>query len=572
MIESSSLAGAADTKKRLRSLGWTLAAAIVLLVYASYVLWGGVIIDDWAVVYHLADSPRPPSLWQSYLGWFPLFSNRPLAPIALALTSHLFPGCPRGFILVNLGFWLGAILLSIAAVRPYQGPAFGWLFLLLAAFPPISSTVIFSPAMQMLATVSIFLWALSFWLLLRGVVRQRWSCAPYLLLLAALLIYEIILPLLSLTVLYPLALRRRKSAGRSSSGFSTWLAKYVLPVVLVLLAVLILQKWIMPHFMAVDSRLRLPRLRTGCFVGLTWFGSVFLLTPWLLLNALCRLPASHPACWQMILVAVLLIAGFLVWRHAKDLSSTSFFDRRYKLLGIMLLGFLSCPLLYVLSGSLPLIGGYSNRGLTSAWLIVSMLLACLPSLPARRTTQTVSLAAVLTVVALSVASFMIQRDNYILSWRLQNQVVDAFVAKAKEAGLPPGARVIGNVPRRVASNYNDEEVFGNSWDFGRALRLATGGRVVDGIPVTRTQIDQRSVQQQGNELSVNGLWQADTSALWFFEFDQATHRCRLLKIRDGEHLSRVLGELGKSEVNHVPESLGTRLPAQWKEFFRRRGF
>ena len=70
-------------------------------------------------------------------------------------------------------------------------------------------------AMQMLATLSIFLWAFSFWLLLRGVVRQRYSYAPYLLLLAALLTYEIILPLLSLTVLYPLALRRWKSAGRT---------------------------------------------------------------------------------------------------------------------------------------------------------------------------------------------------------------------------------------------------------------------------------------------------------------------------------------------------------------------
>jgi hypothetical protein len=565
------MAGAADTNKCLRSLGWILAAAVILLVYAPYVIWGGIIIDDWAVVYHVADSPRPPSLWESYRGWFPLFSNRPLAPIALALTSHLFAGCPRGFILLNLGAWIGAVALFIAAVRPYHGPAFGYLFLLLAAFPPISSTVIFSPAMQMLGSISVFLWALSFWLLLRGVVRDRYSCGPYLLLLAALLTYEVILPLLSLTLLYPLALGPCKSTGRRGRCFSTWLVKYVLPVVLILLAVLILQKWIMPHFMPVDSRLRLPSLRTGCFLCITWFGSVLILTPWLFLRAPYYLPASHPACWQMVLVAMLLVAGFFAWRPARDWSSASCFDRKYRLLGIMLLGFLSCPLLYVLSSSPPLVGGYGNRGLTSAWLMLSMLLACLPSLPARRTVQALSLATVLLVLALSVASFMVQRDNYILSWRLQNQVVEAFVAKAKEAGLPPGARIIGNVPRRVQSNYNDEEVFGNYWDFGRALRLATGGLVADGIPVTRTQIDQGKVKQQGGELLVNGLWRTDTSALWFFEFDQVTHRCRLLKIRDSAHLSRLLGEIGRSEVNHVPDSMATRLPAQWKEFFRRCG-
>ena len=255
------MAAAADTNPCLRPAGWMLAAAIIFLVYAPYVTWGGIIIDDWAVVYHVADSPHPPSLWQSYRSWFPLFSNRPLAPIALALTSHLFGGCPRGFILINLCFWFSALLLFIAAVRPYHGPAFGWLFLLLAAFPPISSTVIFSPAMQMLGTISVFLWALSFWLLLRGVVRDRWSCVPYLLLLAALLTYEITLPLLPLTLLYPLALRLPRR-------FSTYLVRYVLPVALLLLAVLILQKWIMPQFMAVDSRLRLPSLRTACFLGL----------------------------------------------------------------------------------------------------------------------------------------------------------------------------------------------------------------------------------------------------------------------------------------------------------------
>jgi hypothetical protein len=167
---------------------------------------------------------------------------------------------------------------------------------------------------------------------------------------------------------------------------------------------------------------------------------------------------------------------------------------------------------------------------------------------------------------------MIQRDNYIRSWRLQNRVVAGFVAQAKQAGLPRGARIIGNVPHWLPSNYNDEEVFGNHWDFGRALRLATRGRVAGGIPVTRTQIDQGNVQQHGEEIFVNGLWRADASALWFFEFDQATNRCRLLKIRDGAHLAQVLGELAGSEVNHVPESPATRLPAQWKEFFRRHGF
>lgn len=153
------MAATADTNKCLRSFGWILATVVIFLVYAPYVIWGGIIIDDWAVVYHLADSPHPPSIWESYLSWFPLFSNRPLAPIALALTSHLFAGCPRGFILTNLCFWFGAILLLIAAVRPYHGPVFGYLLLLLAAFPAISSTVIFSPAMQMLGTISIFLWA-----------------------------------------------------------------------------------------------------------------------------------------------------------------------------------------------------------------------------------------------------------------------------------------------------------------------------------------------------------------------------------------------------------------------------
>ena len=475
---------------------------------------------------------------------------------------------PRGFILVNLGIWLGALLLLIAALRPYHGPGFGYLLVLLAAFPPISSTVIFSPAMQMLGSLSILLWAFSFWLLLRDVVRDRYSWVPYLPLLAALLTYEIILPLVPLTLLYPLAVRPASAADRPSHRGS-YLLKYVLPVVLILLAVLILQRWVMPQFMAVDSRLRLPRPATGCFLCLAWFGSVLVLTPWLLLRAIAYLPASYPACWQMILVVLLLIAGFFLWRPARDLSSRFFSPRKYRPLGILVLAFLSCPLLYVLSSSLALIGGYSNRGLTLAWLIVAMLLACLPAIPGRRGLQRLSFAGVLVVLALCVASFMVQRDNYLRSWRLQQQVLDAFVAQAKAVGLPPGARVIGNVPRRVASNYNDEEVFGNAWDFGRALRLSTHGLVADGIPVTRTQIDQGNVQQHGDELLVNGCWRGDTSSLWFFEFDQRTQRCRLLKIEDAAHLSRILDELGKTEINHVPESLGSRWPVEWRALLKR---
>ena len=343
-----------------------------------------------AVVYHVADSPHPPSIWESYLSWFPVFSNRPLAPIALALTSHLFGGCPRGFILVNLCFWFGA------TAPAHRGPA----------TVPRSRVRLPAPFARSFSRRQLdghFFSRdadarnhinFSFGALLPAPSPRRCPrsllFAPYLLLLAALLTYEIILPLLPLTLLYPLALRPSNATDRPSRRFPAYLVKYVLPVVLILLAVLILQKWIMLHFMAVDSRLRLPRPRNRLLLlhslvrKRSHFSAVAALECAVLSSGqLPRLPANgprrHSSRHRLLCLAACEGLVFRLFQGAE--VPTDRHDRSW---------------LSVMSAALRLerfCGLYrqlwqpwSNVGLAD----ISMLLACLPSLSAQRSLQILS--------------------------------------------------------------------------------------------------------------------------------------------------------------------------------------
>src|SRR5262249_58628206 len=122
------------------------------LVYGRYVQQGGIIYDDWAV-WHLG--LQPGNLLGAYKYWYPLFAFSPLAPAYYALTSR-FEGFALGYILVNLVLWCGSVVLSAMVLRKLIGSRFAVLFAFLAVIPTLSSTMIFSPAMQSIHSLVVF--------------------------------------------------------------------------------------------------------------------------------------------------------------------------------------------------------------------------------------------------------------------------------------------------------------------------------------------------------------------------------------------------------------------------------
>ncbi|MCA9101085.1 MAG: hypothetical protein KDA63_08050, partial [Planctomycetales bacterium] len=103
--------GRADANRTL----WLVSVLLLVTLAAAYlpdVFSGCFVDDDWKVAYRPATAP---GYWDTFRSWFPLFSNRPLAPVLLSLTANTFGGRAAGYIAVHLALWCAA-LVTVCAV------------------------------------------------------------------------------------------------------------------------------------------------------------------------------------------------------------------------------------------------------------------------------------------------------------------------------------------------------------------------------------------------------------------------------------------------------------------------
>jgi len=612
-------------------LPWLALAAFSLSVYLPYVLFGGLVCDDWAVA---AQAQRHPGFLASSAAWYPLFSNRPLAPVLLAAAANLFGRWAPGYILLNLALWHVAVLLVAAVFRRHFGPRFVVAFVAMALAPSICSTVIFSPAMQLLGTSSMALWAASLFLLDRGLRRGgAWDLAAGCAAIGCgLLVYEVFLPLLAINVLYPWACgatgqdraadrrgdcplfrpqgagraeqRARRKRGLSPSGaqWLTYLVRYVAPPGAMVLLATALQKWILPTFMPVHSRWANFDVGRGLIALGQWAFTLLVQWPVLLADSPAHLGRAA------LLVTLVTAAGALgiAWASCtRDPSRPAeVADRRVcrRLMLSVLGALLAGSMLFVLSGNAAVVFGYDNRVLSSTWLALALLLAMAAGAGAAATPFAVGddrfsrkpkacagqgtwwprvlprlrLAArrglaigVGLVILLNTASFIVQRDNYLASAALQERVLRRLVAMADRQHVPPGSVVLGQVPAALDENYNDECVFTRPWDFGSAAYLASGGRFCDGAPFSPRLVRGRRIVVDRQGVHVDGLWHAGVKRLWYFEFDPRTGQAALLPVRDVAHLDRLVREAGKSDVNLAPMSAAATVTERATQWAKR---
>ena len=75
-----------------------LLIAFFIAIYAPLIMHGGIIVDDWGDIAHNLDCNGFAHCYQT---WFPLFSNRPLAPLPITVATFLFGTFFSGYLILN---------------------------------------------------------------------------------------------------------------------------------------------------------------------------------------------------------------------------------------------------------------------------------------------------------------------------------------------------------------------------------------------------------------------------------------------------------------------------------------
>lgn len=506
--------------------------AYICLAYLPLIFEGGIIVDDWGDISHNLSCN---GFFNCYLTWFPLFSNRPLAPLPITLSTFLFQTHFSLYLILNSFLYLLSIFITARIISYLVGNFSATTFILIAAIPCIAMPLIASPINQLTATLSFVFWATSLNSLFNYCFQGKNSqyLLAYLLLLCGFLTYEVILPLLVLSALLPHLLDK----NIFNSNRIRYLVKYILPILLILVIVILWQKIIAPQFMEVDSRLKFEPSQILAKIH-TWAHVFYAQLPSLFLKSIDLISTYD------ILSGIVLVATFyLSWRFYRLQPNQLKGSFYFVLTGILC--FFASSLIFILSGESATSWGYQARGLSSTWFAFAILLSGLvssnfPSIPIRNYIFT---PMVIIVTCLSLLVFSIQRDNYVKSWKLQQFIIKDALNLIKLNKLTPDATVIGNVPKFLNPNFNDEIVFSQSWDFGAALSIYTQSLVISGAVIDSRRGDFKKVQFQGDSIILDGWWKGHTSNMWFYDFDPAAKKGTIIRVKDINDLKNIFDGL-----------------------------
>jgi hypothetical protein len=519
----------------LLPLAWVLLGLFILFSYLPLITQAGISVDDWGDISHNLSCSSFTACYQS---WFPLFSNRPLAPLPIVVLTFALGNWYGGYLLINSLIYLAAIAICAKVIARISHQGNAMIFALFAAIPIIAMPVITSPINQSTATVSFLLWSLSLaclWQFLNSGQTRYWLGA-YVLLLLAFLTYEVILPLLVFTALLPWIANSQSHRPLSLR----YIAQFILPMVVVLAIVTLWQKGIAPQFMEVDSRLKwMPG--EAVIKLYTFFHVFFRQIPVLFLKMPGYLGLDGVMVAALGLTSLgLAILGLVKQPLAQQIISASK-NRRFFIVSIFC--FLSSASIFILSNESAVSGGYQARGLSSTWFAFAIALAAI--FPSQRVFRALWIGALAIFFTLSTLCFCIERNQTITAWQLQLHIIEDAHALIKAQQLPAGAVVMGDVPHYLTPNFNDEIVFSQPWDFGAALAILTNGAIEPGPVIDSRRAELRSLRIENDRVLAQNFSGTTLEQFWLYRFDPSQNMGSLTHIENAKQFADVLTELNR---------------------------
>lgn len=513
------------------SWGFILLFIFIVATYLPLIIKGGIIADDWG---DIAQTYHCNGFINCYLSWFPLFSNRPLAPLAITSSTLLFGTNFSLYLIFNLALFFSAIYLTALTLSQAFNRLSGLIFAACALIPFIAMPVVVSPINQTTATVAFLFWAISL-----NRIHAFCKVNPsflnylmgYLLLLCSFLTYEIMFPLLVLSAFLPFLVED----GAHKKTIYEYFLKFVLPIIVILSLILLWQKIIAPRiFGVVYSRIDFDPNNIWLFFK-SWLSVFTEQIPNLIAKAKkFTSPAINFSAFLIFLALWLL--SFI------ESSRTILKKQKWGFLLCSLSCLVASSLIFIISNSNAEISGYNARGLTSTWLAVALVAASLSVFIKSR--KSIILYALMVFIGGSSILFNIQRNNYIESWKLQKLILNDVLYLFKLTDTPASATIVGNIPRLLDKNFNDEIVFSEPWDFGAALFILTNKYISGGAVIDTRHSDFKDVNIINGELSINGWWKSPTKNLWFYDFDPRTKTGFLTAVHSLDALKKQLVSLG----------------------------
>ncbi len=520
-------------------------------------------VDDWMMLvqYHFDQS-----IWKSVHHWNTIGGGgiRPIGSIFFGLTPALFGIHPVPYILLNTACWIGSILLISRVVKEYCGEVSARWFILLGSVPTIASSTIFEPIVMIIGSASTLFWSLALVSLARYMrtSEQKYYWGMFILALIGMLIYEVSAPLMLIMMFLPIIPHLKGRPFPLSEPVRQALRRFTLPVVLLIVALMLFQKFIVPMYGVNLSRLSARPLGDMLRSFARWAYSVIVDSPVMIGSSVTHYGYALLLRWDwwLLVISTIIFVITLQKTSSHEPSSQKSSRERKLFLLLVTLTLLSCSALSVFSGFNMRIEGIENRFLGSTWILVCILLSAL----FHKLSNGWKIIIPALFLILTYHSFMVQADNYVKNRQLQQAVIDDCFERIKNAPIGKQAFIVGNVPIYANNNFNNEIVFAYRHDFGGHLKILLNSKEIidEGQTInvnkeaptndtTRFFLSRdRDTVMTGNLTGV--MKRSINGNVWWYEYDQFTRKAALMRVRDTLHFDSILTSSRKGLVNASP--------------------
>ncbi len=415
-----------------RRISFFSAHLILALPYLFLIRYGSFTVDDWGQLNF------ENSLFSQIDSWTTLWSYRPVSWIIIPTLVY----CLNDNYVAILLCHLSLLYLSMKLIADWRALGFSpnqkLMFRISVFAPALCSTLILSPINQFSATLSFLFFALSTRQSTATLTKTQVTSKTILLMIISLLAYEITLPLIVLYFI--LRINSRKNFYSSIFYF-----------LFIVFTVAFWQKIFTPILFDTElSRINSPSLRAfGTFFYTTFFSTPINLIDYII---------NH--LW--ILMLIFLVYKYFV-KNESIVDSGQMRSTRIFLTGSVVLAVLCSSVLFLVSGSFAQIFGYLNRGMSSVWVLISLL--CAIGFGSQR--------SLISILAICVAF-----ANYFMFWDVvleagkateaRNQVVSQISNKLDSLENIPHTLIL-DVPCFTENSKFKTVVFCTAWDARGAL-------------------------------------------------------------------------------------------------------
>ena len=480
----------------------------------------------------------------SFLGKHP---DRPLSIFISELTHYFYKDNIRLYIISSILTWLLTVYFLSLVLLEFLKRKTVYIFLLLAPFPFFSSTIITGPYLFTAYFTSILFWSISLFCLVQYAKYKNIYLFVFGLffLIFSLLCLEYIIPLLLLTIFFPILYEINKINLLKKELFINLFFRYFLPVIIISLFFLIFKIFLVKLYTNTLTTYGVSTFNIKSFLQASYYFFVILIeVPLLLFEAIgFILKYKLFLFFLSLLIFIFFIFNNKLNNDNKIQNKLNIKNEKFFLL-VLIISLLSSAIIFFISVYPSSTFGYYNKMMVPSFVSLTIIISIyLGKINMKR-----YLFVPIFISILWIFSMFIQLDNSIKSWEIRVKIIEDISSKLKKIKINKNFTLIANVPFFLKDNYNNETVFFTTWNFNAHLKM------VSSLNLSVWPISHRILTDPlfypGHNI-INKFYSiSDNSDIYYYQFEEGGDQSIIEKLGNKSNILKKFELIKVEKINN----------------------